>query len=92
MAHLEVAKFMQRAQNAIVDAGLLGIDRTKLANVEAIMAFFDLESADMNERGYVVPVTDRDCAERLLAAKLLDQTQWEIIQRWGAVHPMNPAP
>jgi hypothetical protein len=85
-----LAEFMERAQNAIVDTGLLGINRTKLDNVETIMRCFDLESAEAVESGYRVPVKDRDCAVRLLEAGLLDQTADEIEQRWGPVVPSIP--
>lgn len=45
------AVFMERAQNAIVEVRLLGINRMKLDNVETILRCFTLDDADTDERG-----------------------------------------
>lgn len=87
VAHLNLATFMGRARNALVDAGLLGINRTKLDDIETIISCFDPESADIAERGYTVPARTRDGAVRLLHAGLFDQTAQDNIRRWGVVTP-----
>jgi hypothetical protein len=83
----ERAEFMAWAQQEIIHAGMPLLDEESFEGVNEILDYFDLENADCNDDGYVVPIKDRDCAVRLLDAGLLDQTAEEIEERWGPVRP-----
>ncbi len=87
IADSQRAEFMTRAQKTIIAAGMPLLDENSLEGVNEILTCFDLEYADTDETRYVVPIKNRDCAERLLLAGLLDQTADAIVERWGPVRP-----
>lgn len=87
VADCECNEFIFRATDKLIEAGMGEIGHMRPTDIDIVFDSFDFDTAVTTDAGFVLPVLNRDCAERLLNAGLLDQSHAEIVRRWGNVMP-----